>query len=101
MDEQDVVREAIQAANRAIGDVIEKAEASDSLVDADGNPVQSRVVAIIAATTLAALYAVESGLRKEKFMVGMDATFDHIEASISEAQEILSHFKEGDNKWVQ
>lgn len=104
--EKQVVRAAIENASRVIENVIATASNHGGIVDEEGKPVKEDVVHIIVATTLASLYAVVAGLTKEKFLTGMEMTFEHVEESFSEAEELMEQLKQlektqGENKWVQ
>lgn len=105
MDEKYAIKLASFAAYSAIADTLKQVEQNGGkILDEEGQEISPRVVAIIAVTTLAALYCVEAGLDKERFMMGMSATYDHMEESTNRVQEILGDanlFDDGDNKWVQ
>lgn len=106
MDERDVVKAATLAASEAIAKMLDGITNSGEVVlDEEGNEVPMQVVAIIAATTLAALYGVQSGLNKERFLLGMEATFEHMEETVAKVEEILKDLPlvtdTGENKWVQ
>lgn len=104
-EEKDVVKAVMLAASESIGAVLAEAE-KEGIVDEDGKEIPLRVAAIVATTTLASMYAAASGLSKERFLQGMEMTFDHAVETYEQAEAIIKQMEmleqtQGENKWVQ
>jgi hypothetical protein len=96
MNEKEMIAAMIVAANTAIKNL---SESEVEVLDDVGNPVSAHVVAIVASTTLAGMYAVQAGISRELFVRGLASTYDAIRDSYDEAVELLQ--EQGETKWVQ